>query len=212
MKGSPFCNLGVGGVLGVSIALACGGARAQSFGSVSASLAPPPAAMAGAPYGPAQFSMYPMAQTNGTDMLGIGSYTGNSNMFNNPFAAPLLYGAMAGMSPGALSSTASQSSTSTSTSTSTGRGMGGLSATQMGFMMLASSPQMMGINAGQMSGARGGGVAPGMGALTAGQSGRGRSAQPAGLAARYFNRTTAMTRIPQGYFNRQTRYFPESGR
>jgi hypothetical protein len=193
-------------ILAASMVIACREVRAQSLGSSAASLAPPPAATAAAPYGPAQFPMYPVARTTGTDMVGIGSYSNGSNMFNNPFAAPLLYGTMSAMSP-------SQSLSASQSSSSAGEA-GGLSPTQMGFMMMASSPQMMGINSGQASNGarRGGGFIPGTGAAMAGSSGRGRSAQPGGLAARYFNRTAAMTRIPQGYFNRQTRYFPESGR
>jgi hypothetical protein len=47
-----------------------------------------------------------------------------------------------------------------------------------------------------------------MGPQATGPNARARSVPPGGLAARYFNRTATMTRIPQGYFNRQTRYFP----
>jgi len=89
----------------------------------------------------------------------------------------------------------------------------GLSPNQMGMMMLASTPQMMGMGSGQLSGVRpGAGPGQGIGSQLTGVRVRGSAAQPGGLAASYFNRTTKISRSPQSYFNRQTRYFPESGR
>ena len=47
---------------------------------------------------------------------------------------------------------------------------------------------------------------------------RGTTATPGGLAARYFNRTTSVnrpvnvSRIPQSYYTRQNRYYPQVAR
>jgi hypothetical protein len=115
---------------------------------------------------------------------GMGMAGQSNNIFANPLAAPMLYGSPYPMSQ-----------------------------RQAGLMMLAGQSQQMlgGIGSGQLSGVRSG---------TGGQS-RGRTAQqtalrqqaspprPGGLAARYFNRTTPVSRYPQSYYNRQNRYFPQ---
>jgi len=129
-------------------------------------------------------------------------------MFNNPWATPMLYGSMMGMSANPSSSSASTTGTSASLLNPMG-----LSPNQMGIMMLATQPQMMGLGSGQRSGVRpGAGSTQGAPSQLNGVRVRGSAAQPGGLAASYFNRTTKITRNPQSYFNRQTRYFPESGR
>jgi hypothetical protein len=116
-------------------------------------------------------------------MMGTGGISTTNSMFTNPMASPMLYGSMFPMTQ-----------------------------QQAGIMMLAGQAQMMGIGSGQLSGVRPGGA-----------GGRGRQAQPAvrnrgssgipgGLAARYFNRTTQRARIPQGFYNRQNRHYPQVGR
>ena len=109
-----------------------------------------------------------------------------TNPFTNPMAAPLLYGSMFPMTP-----------------------------QQTGLMMLAGQSQMLGIGSGQLSGVRPGpgtpGAARGRQTIAPGKT-RGSASQPGGLAARYFNRTAMRPRIPQGFYNRQNRYYPQVGR
>ncbi len=83
-------------VLSVTILIISGEAKAQ-LGSFSMSA--PPVPLTAGQYGPAGFPSSSPGQSVATDPLGIGGYAGQSNMFNNPFAMPLLYGAMLGMSP-----------------------------------------------------------------------------------------------------------------
>jgi hypothetical protein len=135
-------------------------------------------------------------------------------MFNNPWASPMLYGTMMGMSPNLSSSSASTTgSSSAQTASSSSLNPMGLSPNQMGMMMLASTPQMMGMGSGQLSGVRpGAGPAQGTASQATVTRARVAAQQPGGLAAHYFGRTTKISRSPQSYFNRQTRYFPDSGR
>jgi hypothetical protein len=112
---------------------------------------------------------------------------------------------MAAMTSNQAGSAASQTAASASQM--------GISPEQMGWMMLATTPQMMGVGGGQISGVRPGASAAQTASSPSGLGrARGRAPQAGGLAARYFNRTAKTTRIPQSYFNRQTRFFPESGR
>jgi hypothetical protein len=196
-------------VLGATISIVSGEAKAQ-IGSFS--LAAPPAPLSsGAQYGPAGFPAY-SPQSVATDPVGIGGMAGQSNLFNNPFAAPLLYSGMMGMSPGLSGSAAAQSSSSSTQSAMSAADSMGLSPQQMGFMMMASTPQMLGAGAGQQSGVRPGtSQSQGMGTMTLARA-RASAQQPGGLAASYFNRTAKINRSPQSYFNRQTRYFPVVGR
>jgi hypothetical protein len=147
------------------------------------------------------------------DLTGLPSRNpASSNVFANPYAAPLLYSSML---PGLGSPLAAPGQTA-----STANAMGGmmnpmsLGATQMGLMMLANQ-RPMGIGSGQLGGARsapGGDPRSSRGpqATTARQAlGQVRTPPPpGGLAARYFNRTTARSPYPQSYYNRQNRYFP----
>jgi hypothetical protein len=183
-------------------------AKAQLGFGGSMSQSAPPVPLSAGQYGPAGFPSN-SPQSVATDPLGVGGISGQSNMFNNPFAAPLLYGGLMSTSPKSASASASSSSSTSSGSSPYGPG---LSPQQMGFMMLATTPQVLGATAGQASGLRspaGGGQAAGSLMLA---RAKGRAQQPGGLAAGYFNRTTKISRNPQSYFNRQTRYFPESGR
>jgi hypothetical protein len=119
--------------------------------------------------------------------MGMSGQSGN--MFMNPMASPMLYGGMFGnMLP--------------------------MTQQQQGMMFLAGQSQMFGIGSGQLSGARPGPGSP--------RASRGRTAQqarprgslgvPGGAAGRYFHRTTQMARIPQGFYNRQNRYYSQVGR
>ena len=94
-----------------------------------------------------------------------------------------------------------------------------MSTNQIGAMMMMNQMGTSGVGSGQMSGVR-----PGAGQ----QRGRtkhslpakppGTTATPGGLASRYFNRTTAVnrpakvSRIPQNYYARQNRYYPQVAR
>jgi hypothetical protein len=119
---------------------------------------------------------------------GFGVMNPSTNIFANPFAAPMVYGSMAG-SPY------------------------GMTQRQAGLMMLAGSSQAMlgGVGSGQLSGVRPGSRGQAKGQTTQRTAARtpGTSSTPGGLAARYFNRTAPSSRYPQSFYNRQTRYFPQ---
>ncbi len=203
-------------VLGVTVGVACGEARAQSGGF---SLGSPSVPVSGGQAAPASFPIFSPLQAMGASPVGMGGMGGQTNMFNNPWASPMLYGGMMGMSPNLSSSSASATGSTASTTGATAGTTAslvnpmGLSSNQMGMMMLMSTPQMMGMGSGQRSGVPpGAGSAQGTVSQLGGVRVRGSAAQPGGLAASYFNRTTKISRSPQSYFNRQTRYFPQSGR
>jgi hypothetical protein len=130
-----------------------------------------------------------------------------TNAFNNPYAAPMLYGSMLSMYPPA-GAMPGQSAAAT-----TPAGALGMTPSQMGWMMLAAQSQMLGLGSGRLSGVRAGqnGPAGGRGPLPSNLK-SGGSSTPGGLAARYFNRTTRATPNQQSYFNRQPQYFPRVGR
>ncbi len=195
-------------VLGVTVGVVCGEARAQSG---AFSLGAPPAPVSVGQAGPGTVPIFSPLQAMGAGSSGMGGMGGQSNMFNNPWASPMLYGSMMGMSPNLSGSSTSTTGSSTSTTASSLNPMG-LSSNQMGMMMLMSSPQTMGMGSGQLGGRPGAGGAQGTISQLTGARMRGSASQPGGLAASYFNRTTKISRSPQSYFNRQTRYFPESGR
>ena len=119
-------------------------------------------------------------------MMGMGGGTTMTNPTMNPMASPFLYGSMFPMTQ-----------------------------QQAGMLMLAGQAQMLGIGSGQLSGVR-----PGAGTPVAARGrqtqpsakNRGSAGQPGGLAARYFNRTNQKLRVPQGFYNRQNRYYPQVGR
>ena len=102
----------------------------------------------------------------------------------NPMASPMLYGSMFPMTQ-----------------------------QQAGVLMLAGQAQMLGLGSGQLSGVRPVATGAGRGRqVQPSVRNRGSAAQPGGLAARYFNRTTQRVRIPQGFYNRQNRHYPQVGR
>jgi hypothetical protein len=202
MKGLRLGLIGGGLVAAVCVAIE-GDARAQmGLGSGSAA-----AASSSASFGPAAFPMYSPLSAPVPDapaVTGVGG-GGMTNVFNNPFAAPMIYGSMSAMYPNMLGGSTVQGTTAA--------GNLGMTASQLGWAMLATQPAMLGIGSGRLSGVRGGaGSAPGGRAAAGTPSRGGTAATPGGLAARYFNRTTRATPNPQSYFNRQPQYFPRVGR
>jgi hypothetical protein len=144
---------------------------------------------------PMLYATNPTASLSPTDAAALGASTQNnrgmgmSGLFLNPIAAQSLFG------NGAASS-----------------------SNQIAAMMLANQMGMTGIGSGQLSGVR-----PGVGqskgnTKQAATKPRGTMATPGGLAGRYFNRTTSVNRpvnvrrIPQSYYTRQSRYYPQIAR
>jgi hypothetical protein len=142
---------------------------------------------------PMLYATNPTASLSPTDAAALGMSTQNnrgmgmSGLFLNPIAAQSLFG---------------------SGSASSGN--------QIAAMMLANQMgATTGIGSGQLSGVRpGAGQLKGL-AKQAATKPRGTMATPGGLAGRYFNRTTSVTRpvnasrIPQSYYTRQSRYYPQ---
>jgi hypothetical protein len=144
---------------------------------------------------PMLYATNPTASLSPTDAAALGMSTQNnrgmgmSALYLNPIAAQSLFG------NGAASS-----------------------SNQIAAMMLANQMGTTGIGSGQLSGVR-----PGVGrskdqAKLAALKSRGTTATPGGLAMRYFNRTTSVNRpvnvrrIPQSYYTRQNRYYPQVAR
>jgi hypothetical protein len=144
---------------------------------------------------PMLYATNPTASLSPTDAAALGTSTQNnhgmgmSGLFLNPIAAQSLFG-----------------------------NSGSTSSNQIAAMMVANQMGTTGIGSGQLSG-----VHPGAGQLkgqtkqTAGKS-RGSMATPGGLAGRYFNRTTSVkrpvnvSRVPQRFYTRQNRYYPQVAR
>lgn len=141
---------------------------------------------------PMLYATNPTASLSPTDAAALGMSTQNNRgmglngLFLNPIAAQSLFG------NGSSSS-----------------------SNQIAAMMLANQMGATGIGSGQLSGVRPG-VAQSKG-QTKQQATKPRAtmATPGGLAARYFNRTTAVnrpanvSRVPQSYYTRQNRYYPQ---
>ncbi len=142
---------------------------------------------------PMLYATNPTASLSPTDAAALGMSTQNnrgmgmSGLFLNPIAAQSLFGS------GSASS-----------------------ANQIAAMMLANQMgATTGIGSGQLSGVRPGAAQlKGLAKQQAAKP-RGTMATPGGLAGRYFNRTTSVTRpvnvsrIPQSYYTRQNRYYPQ---
>jgi hypothetical protein len=140
---------------------------------------------------PMMSAMNPTASLSPTDAAalgmsgpGNGGVNGMNGVFMNPMAAPYLLGYP-------------------------------MSSTQIGGMMMMNQMNGGGIGSGQMSGVR-----PGPGQSKAktkpvAAKTAGTMATPGGLASRYFNRTTStnkpvnVSRIPQSFYARQNRYYPQ---
>jgi hypothetical protein len=187
-----------------SLVVACGELNAQTTTATTATSAATGTGMAMGTGGfggggmglmPMLSATNPTASLSPTDAAALGvsnqnnAGMGMSALYLNPIAAQSLFGT------GAASS-----------------------SNQMAAMMLANQMGNGGIGSGQLSGVR-----PGIGQLngaikqTAAKS-RGTMATPGGLAGRYFNRTTSVKRpvnvrrIPQSYYTRQNRYYPQVAR
>jgi hypothetical protein len=162
---------------------------------------------------PIPMPMFAPSQSSGTtdSLTGLPPATSQTNMFNNPYAAPFLYSSMVpgyqGQTQAGSSSLQGQAQTGLSTSPM------GMMAGQMGLMMMATQ-RPLGTGAGPLNGAQtspSGDSRQARAKTTGGpMSGRSRLsvARPGGLAAHYFNRTTPHSPYPQSYFNRQNRYYP----
>ena len=142
---------------------------------------------------PMMSAMNPTASLSATDAAALGMARPSNGGFNmngvfmNPMAAPYLMGLP-------------------------------MSNTQIGAMLLTNQAGNGGIGSGQLSGVR-----PGVGqsmdrTKQAAAKPRGTTMTPGGLAGRYFNRTTSVkrpanvSRIPQSYYSRQNRYYPQVAR
>jgi hypothetical protein len=145
---------------------------------------------------PMMSAMNPTASLSPTDAAALGMGGANNaalgmnamnGVFMNPMAAPYLLGYP-------------------------------MSTQQIGAMMLMNQQAAGGIGSGQMSGVRpGAGQTKGR-AAKAPEKPRGMASTPAGLATRYFNRTTSVrkpvnvSRIPQSYYTRPPRNYPQVAR
>jgi hypothetical protein len=141
---------------------------------------------------PMLYATNPTASLSPTDAAALGMSTQNNRgmgmngLFLNPIAAQSLFG------------NASSSSSN-----------------QIAAMMVANQMGATGIGSGQLSGVRPGvGQSKGLSKQAAAKS-QGTMAKPGGLAGRYFNRTVSVnrpvnvSRIPQSYYTRQNRYYPQ---
>ena len=149
---------------------------------------------------PFPFPMY-MGNASGlspTDAAALGTSGNQSgNIFNNPMAAPFIYSSMFPMQSG--------------TGMTSGGGLSGMATNQLGLMMMANQ-QMGGIGSGQLSGVR-----PGPKGQSHSKTGKPEDSQthrtvsqPAGLAARYFNRTTIVSNKPRVFYNRPSSHYPQA--
>jgi hypothetical protein len=119
-----------------------------------------------------------------------------NSMFSNPYAAPMLYNAMNGL-------------TTSGTTTSTAASNQAQALGNLGLMMMLANSQ----GNQQANGSRAGSATNSnqQRAMTSNSRANAKTrtrAQPAGLAARYFNRTQHNTPYPRTYYNRQSRYYP----
>ena len=190
-------------VAAFSLVVACSDLKAQTTTATTATSAATGTGMGtGMGFGGGGMGLMPMlsatnptASLSPTDAAALGVSNQNnrgmgmSSLYLNPIAAQSLFGT------GAASS-----------------------SNQIAAMMLANQMGTGGIGSGQLSGVRPG-IGQSNGAIkqTAAKS-RGTMATPGGLAGRYFNRTTSVKRpvnvrrIPQSYYTRQNRYYPQVAR
>ncbi|MHB1561568.1 MAG: hypothetical protein ACYC61_29315 [Isosphaeraceae bacterium] len=133
-----------------------------------------------------------------------GTMTPSTGLMSSPFATPFLYSSM-------MQATAPVGAAG---STSLGSQMNafGVGTNQLGMMMLATQGtgrSASGIpNAVRPAARQASSTADEMAGRPTPALMRRSVSRPGGLASRYFNRRTARPSYPQGYFNRQTRYFP----
>jgi hypothetical protein len=142
-------------------------------------------------YLPFMYAMNPTASLSPTDAAALAGQRGGSasigangmnGVFNNPMATPFLYNSLFPM--GSNQTTAA--------------------------MLLANQAGMLGMAAGQLSGARPiNAQSRARSAQPAAAKPRGTASTPGGLASRYFNRTATVNRFPQSYYKRENRYYPQ---
>jgi hypothetical protein len=196
-----------------SVVLACGDLNAQTTTAAATSTAATTGASTGLGTGtgmgmgmgmgmggmglmPMMSAMNPSASLSPTDaaalgMQGSGNGLGMNPMngaFMNPMAAPYLMGYP-------------------------------MSTNQIGAMMMMNQMGSSGLGSGQLSGVRpAAGQQRGRTKQQPPAKTRGTTTTPGGLASRYFNRTvsvnrpTNVSRIPQNYYTRQNRYYPQVAR
>lgn len=195
-------------VLVVAVCAGCwlGGreASAQSLGNGAADLGASGALGASSMLAGSALPLFSPTVPSATGDPAAGTMAPSTGLMSSPFATPFLYSSM-------MQATAPAGSTG---STSLGSQMNafGVGTNQLGMMMLAT--QGTGRSASGIPNA----VRPAarQAVRTADETpGRPTPAlmrrsvsRPGGLASGYFNRRTARPSYPQGYFNRQTRYFP----
>lgn len=198
------------GLVALSVFLACGDVTAQTSATATSSTAATTSTtaagtgsymgmgglgMGGMGIMPMMSAMNPSASLSPNDAAALGMPgSGNglgmnpmNNAFMNPMAAPYLLGYP-------------------------------MSTNQIGAMMLMNQMGSSGLGSGQMSGVRPGAGQNGARTRQAQAKPRGTTATPGGLASRYFNRTVSVnrpknvSRIPQNYYARQNRYYPQVAR
>ncbi len=123
-------------------------------------------------------------QAAGQGAIGLGGMGMNGGMLN-PITAPMLLGN--GFAP---------------------------TPQQFGAYMLLNQAAAAGIGSGQISGVRPSPGDPRTKAKTKPTSAKARptTTTPGGLAAKYFNRTSTVSRIPQRYYARANRFYPQVAR
>ena len=198
--------------IGLSLVVACGELQAQSStagaGSTAASNAATTGtgALSGSGMGmgmggmgmggmglmPMMSAMNPSASLSPTDAAALGMQSPGAGLgmnpmngvFMNPMAAPYLLGYP-------------------------------MSANQIGGMMMMNQMGANGLGSGQLSGVRPGANQARSRVKQPPAKTKGTTTTPGGLASRYFNRTVSVNRpanvnrIPQNYYTRQNRYYPQ---
>jgi hypothetical protein len=200
--------------IGLSLVVACGELNAQTSTAAAASTAASTAAMSGTGaftgsgmgmgglgmggmgLMPMMSAMNPSASPSPTDAAALGMQSPSTGLgmnpmngvFMNPMAAPYLLGYP-------------------------------MSTNQIGAMMMMNQMgATTGLGSGQLSGVRPG-VNQGRSRVKQPPAKtKGTTTTPGGLASRYFNRTVSVNRpanvnrIPQNYYTRQNRYYPQVAR
>lgn len=195
-------------VLAVAACAGCwlGGreASAQSLGNGAADVGASGASGASSMLAGPALPLFSPTVPSATGDPAAGTMAPSTGLMSSPFATPFLYSSM-------MQATAPAGSTG---STSLGSQMNafGVGTNQLGMMMLATQGtgrSASGIPNAVRPMARRAANPPDEtpGRPTPALMRRAVS-RPGGLASGYFNRRTARPSYPQGYFNRQTRYFP----
>jgi hypothetical protein len=196
--------------IGLFLVVACGELNAQTSTAAAASTAATTAAtsgtgaltgsgmgmgMGGMGLMPMMSAMNPSASLSPTDAAALGMQGPGTNLgmnpmnavFMNPMAAPYLLGYP-------------------------------MSSNQIGAMMMMNQMGASGLGSGQLSGVRPGVNQARSRVKQPPAKTKSTTTTPGGLASRYFNRTVSVNRpanvnrIPQNYYTRQNRYYPQVAR